>query len=132
MTMMASQITSLTIVFSTIYSGADQRKHQSSMSLAFVRGIHLDEFPVQKASKAENVSFDMSFLETKHVCGASQTIHMSSTRATLWPYLTTRVTTHQPGMQFQQLMPTSFQHHGKSSPAPEKKIHHRVNSLTPG
>ena len=36
----ASQITSLTIVYSTVYSGADQRKHQSSASLAFVRGIH--------------------------------------------------------------------------------------------
>ena len=37
---MASQITSLTIVNSTVYSGADQRKHQSSASLAFVPGIH--------------------------------------------------------------------------------------------
>ena len=35
-----SQITSLTIVSSTIDSDADQRKHQSSASLAFVRGIH--------------------------------------------------------------------------------------------
>ena len=37
---MASQITSLTIVYSTVYSDADQSKHQSSASLAFVRGIH--------------------------------------------------------------------------------------------
>ena len=37
---MASQITSLPSVYSTVYSGADQRKHQSSASLAFVRGIH--------------------------------------------------------------------------------------------
>ena len=36
----ASQITSLTVVYSTVYSGADQRKHQSSASLAFLRGIH--------------------------------------------------------------------------------------------
>ena len=36
----ASQITSLAIVCSTIYSDADHRKHQSSASLAFVRGIH--------------------------------------------------------------------------------------------
>ena len=35
----ASQITSLTIVYSTVYSGIDQRKYQSSASLAFVRGI---------------------------------------------------------------------------------------------
>ena len=37
---MASQITSLPIAYSTAYSGADQRKHQSSALLAFVRGIH--------------------------------------------------------------------------------------------
>ena len=37
---MASQITSLTSIYSTVYSGADERKHQSSASLAFVRGIH--------------------------------------------------------------------------------------------
>ena len=40
MSAIASQITSLTIVYSTVYSDADQRKHQSSASLAFVRGIH--------------------------------------------------------------------------------------------
>ena len=49
---MGSQITNLTIVFSTVYSGADQRKHQSSASLDFVRGIH----PSQRANNAENVS----------------------------------------------------------------------------
>ena len=37
---MASQITSLTIVYSTVYSGADQGKHQSSASLAFVNSPH--------------------------------------------------------------------------------------------
>ena len=36
----ASQITSLTNVYSTVYSDADQRKHHSSASLAFVWGIH--------------------------------------------------------------------------------------------
>ena len=40
MSSMASQITSLIIVYSTVYSGADHRKHQSSASLAFVRGIY--------------------------------------------------------------------------------------------
>ena len=35
-----SQITSITIVYSTVYSDADQRNHQSSASLAFVWGIH--------------------------------------------------------------------------------------------
>ena len=36
---MASHVTSLTIVYSTVYSGADQRKFQSSTSLAVVRVI---------------------------------------------------------------------------------------------
>ena len=49
MTTMASQITSLTIVYSSVYSGANQRKHQSSASLT-------GEFPAQRASNAENVS----------------------------------------------------------------------------
>ena len=37
---MVSQITSLTIVYSTVYSDADKKTHQSSASLVFVRGIH--------------------------------------------------------------------------------------------
>ena len=40
MNSMPAQITSLTIVYSPVYSDADQRKHQSSASLAFVWGIH--------------------------------------------------------------------------------------------
>ena len=40
MTILASQITSLTVVYSIVYSGVNQRKHQSSASLAFVREIH--------------------------------------------------------------------------------------------
>ena len=46
---MASQITSLMIIYSTIYSGTDQRKHQISVSLAFVRGIH--RWPVNSPHK---------------------------------------------------------------------------------
>ena len=40
MTMLPSQITSLTVVYSIVHSGVNQRKHQSSASLAFVREIH--------------------------------------------------------------------------------------------
>ena len=46
---MASQITSLTIIYSTVYSGPVQRKHQSSASLAFVWGIH--RWPVNSSHK---------------------------------------------------------------------------------
>ena len=37
---MASEITGVTIGYSTVSLGADQRKHESSVPLAFVRGIH--------------------------------------------------------------------------------------------
>ena len=47
-----SQVPSITIVYSIVYSGADQRKHQSSASLASVTG----EFPAQRTSNVENVS----------------------------------------------------------------------------
>ena len=49
MSTIASQITSPTNVYSTVYSGADQRKHQSSASLAFVQGIH--QSPVNSPHK---------------------------------------------------------------------------------
>ena len=49
MATMESHITSLTIVYSTIYSDADKRKHQSFASLAFVRGIH--RWPVNSPHK---------------------------------------------------------------------------------
>ena len=44
----ASQITSLTFVYSTVYSHTDQRKHQSSASLAFVRGNSPHKWPVTR------------------------------------------------------------------------------------
>ena len=46
---MASQITSLVILYSSVYSGVDQRKHHSSASLAFVMGIH--RWPVNSLHK---------------------------------------------------------------------------------
>ena len=57
---MASQITSLTVVYLTVYSGADNLLHQSSASRAFVQGIHrwavnsLYKWPVTR----EMFSFD--------------------------------------------------------------------------
>ena len=57
---MASQITNLTMVYSTVHSGPDQRKHQSSASLAFVTG----EFPAKIAISAE----DVSIWWRHHVC----------------------------------------------------------------
>ena len=62
---MASQISSLAIVYSAIYLGGDQRKHRSSASLAFVRWSHI---PAQMTSNAENVSIWWRQIE-KSTCG---------------------------------------------------------------
>ena len=63
---MASQITIPTIICSTVCSGADQRKHQSSASLAFVRWIHRG--PVNSPHKwpvtRKMFSFDDIIMET--------------------------------------------------------------------
>ena len=54
---MASQITNLTIVYSTVYAVADQRKHQRSASLDFVRGIHRGQcIPRTNGQQRGNVS----------------------------------------------------------------------------
>ena len=57
MTTMASQITSLTVVYSTVYSDAVQRKHQSPRHWPLCGEFTgTGEFPAQRASYAENVS----------------------------------------------------------------------------
>ena len=76
----ASQITSLPSVYSTVYSGADQSKHQSSASLAFVWGIHRG--PVNSPHKwpvtRKMFPFDDVIMETKlfwRVALASTSLH---------------------------------------------------------
>ena len=65
MYVIASQITSLAIVYSTVYSSEDQWKHQSSASLALEWGIHRSgEFPAQMASNAEMFPFNDVIMET--------------------------------------------------------------------
>ena len=60
MSAMTSQIINLTIVYSSVYSGADKRKHQSSASLAFVREIHRwpVNFPHKGPVKRKMCPFD--------------------------------------------------------------------------
>ena len=91
----ASQITSLAIVYSTVYSDADQRKHQSSASLAFVRGIHRGpvnsphKWPVTRKCfhfmtsswphfNGYKPCFEVSMLSMWHVCHRIYTV--SNTR----------------------------------------------------
>ena len=65
---MASQITSLAIVYSIVHSGADQRRHQRSASLAFVWGIH--RLPVNSPHKwpvmRKMFPFDDVIMSFKH------------------------------------------------------------------
>ena len=57
MTTMAFQITSLSVVYSTVYSEAGQRKRQRSASLAFVWGLHRDRWiPRTKGQLRGNIS----------------------------------------------------------------------------
>ena len=74
---MTSQITSLTIVYSSVYSGADQRKHQSSASLAFERGIHRG--PVNSPRKwpvtQKMCPFDDVIMEGKNIKATVIIIH---------------------------------------------------------
>ena len=91
----ASQITSLTIVYSTVYSDADQRKHQSSSSLAFVREIHRGpvnsphKWPVtRKMFPFDDVIMSFYFLKwIRHDGIASLKPSDAIWRPTLWPIL---------------------------------------------
>ena len=69
MSMMASQITGVSIVCSTVCSGKDSRKHQSFMSLPFVRGIH--RWPVDSPPKGpvmrQMFQFDDIIMDSKYL-----------------------------------------------------------------
>ena len=69
MTTIASQITSLTVVYSTAYSDADQRNHQSSASLAIVWGIHRDRWIPRTKGQLRGKCFHlMTSSWIKHEC----------------------------------------------------------------
>ena len=87
---MASQKTSLTIVYSAVYSGANQRTHQSSASLAFVRGIH--QGPVNSPQKGP-VTRKMFLFDGVFMKGYPGACRLRCTRCTFMRDITT--TTHQ-------------------------------------
>ena len=90
---MASEITSLTIVYLTVYLGADQRKHKISESLAFARGIH--RWPVNSPHKwpvtRKRFPFDDAIM--KRIV----------TRFELWSH--TPLVKYVPGVQVEQVFP---------------------------
>ena len=65
MSAMAYQITSLTIVYSIVYSDADQIKYQSSASLAFVRGLPVTS-PHKGPVTRKMFPFDDGIMEDIH------------------------------------------------------------------
>ena len=72
MTTMASQITSLTVVYPTVYSDADQRKRQSCASLAFVWAIHRDHlrekcFHLITSSSLSHTEIDDELINHKNI-----------------------------------------------------------------
>ena len=73
MSAMVSPITSLMIVYSSVYSGADQRKHQSSVSLVFVRGIHWWPVNYTKPVTRKMFPFDDVIMEAKRSAACSLT-----------------------------------------------------------
>ena len=81
MTMIVSQITSLTIVYLTVYSDANQRKHQSSASLAFVWGIHRDRWIPRTKGQLRGKCFH---LMTSSCENKEQNINTSSTETRIF------------------------------------------------
>ena len=62
-------ITSLTIVYSTVYLDADQRKHQSFAPLAFVWGIHRDRWIPRTKGQLRGKCFHLMTSSCyKHMC----------------------------------------------------------------
>ena len=80
---MAYQITSLTIVYSAVYSGTDQRKHQSPASLAFVRGIHRG--PVNSPHKGPVTPKILPFDDVIMCYFTSTPVKMMNRYASVWP-----------------------------------------------
>ena len=94
----ASQITSLTIFCSTVYSDTDKRKHQSSALLAFVRGIHRGpmnsphKWPVRrKRFPFDDVILIWAFFWT----AGMRLVSAGSSRSVLGPILIERLTVFQ-------------------------------------
>ena len=99
MSAMASRITGVSTVYSTFYSGADQRKHQSSASLALGGNSPVTgEYPVQMASNTENVS---NWLRRHDIADDSHDIHFTVLYCPrLYSYLKSGSFTGSPSLDF--------------------------------
>ena len=91
MSAMAFQITGVSIVYSTVCSGADQRKHQSSASLALVRGIH--RWPVNSPHRGP-VTRKMFFIDDVIMLQLSKVYSWCTINHPLFPAYHTREYIH--------------------------------------
>ena len=82
---MAFQITSLAIVYSTIYSWADKRKQQSSASLAFVWGIHQwpVKYPYEGSVTRKMFPFDDVIMRQEGECDSGYTTDLIANNVAL-------------------------------------------------
>ena len=83
MSAMTSQITGVLIVYSTVCSCADQRKHQSSASLAYVRGIHRWSMTSPHIRRITRKCFHLMALSW-WICRRRSTIYSHSYVTILW------------------------------------------------
>ena len=109
---MASQITSLTFVCSSLYSGADQRKYQSSVSQDFVQGIAqmTGELPTKRPVTWKMFPFD-------------DVIMVSLSFFSSWPRPSRSLEGHADINQFDFVNETSLDPPGSTVPGSEYFIH---------
>ena len=88
---MVSQTTSLTIVYLNLHLGADQRKYQSSASLAFMRGTHRSpvNLPHKWPVTRKLFPFDDVIMNTIKFQALKYTIKMSNLnyRPFVWSFM---------------------------------------------
>ena len=86
---MVSQFTSLAIVSSTVCSGADQRTHQSSASLAFVREIHRSPVnsPHKRPVTRKMFAFDDVIMYGRKIPSLPKTYHKINTHIKIYTFI---------------------------------------------
>ena len=91
MTTIASQITSLTVVYSTVFSDADQRQHQSSASLAFVWGIHRDRWIPRTKGQLRGKCFHLMTSSWKMSCYNYTIVASLANHITKWTHTRVKI-----------------------------------------
>ena len=87
----ASQLTGVSIIYSTASSDADQRKHQSFASLAFVRVIHRSpvNYPHKRPVTGKMFSLDDVIMQNKHKASIYQSMFYSPWLGVMWRHIDT-------------------------------------------